>query len=153
MSNKHDDDTNELMNSRRSFMGNLLKSIFVSTVSSTVINHEDAAAAVNDKMEDVYFGVGCFWHIQHEFLLAEKVILKRTNQQLTSKAGYAGGTRTDSQNRVCYHNLLGVADYGKLGHGEVVGMTIPQDNIVDFSEVYFSLFNPKTKGKRNVTRH
>ena len=40
-----------------------------------------------------------------------------------------------------------VADYGSLGHGEVVGMNIPQSKIGDFAELYFSLYNPKTKGK------
>jgi hypothetical protein len=37
-----------------------------------------------------------------------------------------------------------------LGHGEVVGMTIPQSKIGDFSQLYFSLFNPKTKGVSNI---
>lgn len=35
------------------------------------------------------------------------------------------------------------ADYGKLGHGEVVGMKIPEQSIEDFAKVYFSLFSPK----------
>jgi hypothetical protein len=39
-----------------------------------------------------------------------------------------------------------VADYGRLGHGEAVGIKLPSDKIVEFSELYFSLFNPKTKG-------
>jgi hypothetical protein len=39
-----------------------------------------------------------------------------------------------------------VADYGSLGHAEVVGMRIPTEEIVPFTEFYFSLFNPKTKG-------
>lgn len=60
-------------------------------------------------------------------------------------AGYAGGKSTDKEGRVCYHNFQGVADYGKLGHSEVVGMTIPQNKIEDFAELYFSLYNPKTK--------
>jgi hypothetical protein len=34
-----------------------------------------------------------------------------------------------------------------MGHGEVVGMTIPQSKIQDFAALYFSLFNPKTKGR------
>jgi hypothetical protein len=45
--------------------------------------------------------------------------------------------------------MMGVADYGKYGHGEVVGMTIPQSKIGDFSDLYFSLYNPKTKGRSN----
>ena len=89
----------------------------------------------------------CFWHIQHEFIIqGEKEILGRGPSQYTSAAGYAGGKSADKEGRVCYHNFQGVADYGKLGHGEVVGMTIPQSKIVDFSDLYFSLYNPKTKG-------
>ena len=65
---------------------------------------------------------------------------------MTSAAGYAGGAKTDKEGRVCYHNFSGVADYGKLGHGEVVGMTIPQNKIKDFSDLYFSLYDPRTKG-------
>lgn len=45
------------------------------------------------------------------------------------------------------HNFQRMADYGALGHGEVVGMTIPQQEIVPFTEFYFSLFNPRTKDR------
>ena len=48
-----------------------------------------------------------------------------------------------SIHKVCYHNFSGIADYGKLGHGEVVGMTIPESSIGDFAKEYFSLFSPK----------
>jgi hypothetical protein len=88
----------------------------------------------------------CFWHIQHELIEGERQILKRGDHQLTSATGYAGGTETGDEGRVCYHNFQRLADYGKLGHGEVVGMTVPQSKIGDFSDLYFSLFNPKTKG-------
>ena len=104
-------------------------------------------AEATDVMEqDVYFGVGCFWHIQHEFVQAERSLLERKDDQLTSKAGYAGGRSTGEGGKVCYHNFQSVADYGRLGHGEVVGMTLPQDKVVAFTETYFSLFNPRTKG-------
>lgn len=78
---------------------------------------------------------------------AERDLLGRNDHQLTSAAGYAGGKATDSEGRVCYHNIQFVADYGKLGHGEVVGMKIPSDKVVDFASVYFSLFNPRTKDR------
>jgi len=83
----------------------------------------------------------------HEFILAEKEILGRNEHQFTSLAGYAGGKSTDNQGRVCYHNMMGVADYGKLGHGEVVGMTLPESKIAEFAAVYFSLFDPRTKDR------
>ena len=86
----------------------------------------------------VYFGVGCFWHVQHEFVTAEKSILGRSNKEVTALAGYAGGKNND---RVCYHNLQGVADYGSLGHGEVVSMSLPQEKVGDFAREYFKLFD------------
>lgn len=140
---------------------------------------------------------GCYWHIQHEFVEAERKLLNRSDTELTSRTGYAGGTATDAQGRVsktkkrkkivssiiyikdeiyfiyytssnhvyctscihlsshafqnknkkcfkvCYHNLMSVADYGKLGHGEVVGMKIPQSSIGDFANEYFNLFTAK----------
>lgn len=98
-------------------------------------------ASANDLIQ-VYFGVGCFWHIQHEFVEAERRLLNRKDEQLTSRTGYAGGTTTD-KGRVCYHNFKGIADYGKYGHGEVVGMSIPQNQIGSFAKEYFDLFSPK----------
>ena len=34
-----------------------------------------------------------------------------------------------------------------MGHGEVVGMKLPSSKVAQFADVYFSLYNPKTKGK------
>mmetsp|Transcript_15812 Transcript_15812/g.31890 ORF Transcript_15812/g.31890 Transcript_15812/m.31890 type:complete len:94 (-) Transcript_15812:194-475(-) len=68
---------------------------------------------------------GCFWHVQHEFVEAERKILGRSDDQITSRAGYAGGKAGALDGKVCYHNAGNVADYGKLGHAEVVSMRIP----------------------------
>lgn len=103
--------------------------------------------SANDPATDVYFGVGCFWHIQHEFLVAEREVLGRNKYSFTSRTGYAGGTKTDKEGRVCYHNFQSIADYGKMGHGEVVGMTLPQSKIGEFADLYFSLFDPRTKNR------
>ena len=73
-----------------------------------------AAEAAEEDVE-VYFGCGCFWHVQHEFSEAERTILGRGDMELTAYAGYAGGTRGSDNGKVCYHNALQVADYGKLG--------------------------------------
>jgi peptide methionine sulfoxide reductase MsrA len=43
--------------------------------------------------------------------------------------------------------MQGVADYGKLGHGEVVNMKLPTNRIADFCSVYFSLYDPRTKDR------
>ena len=100
----------------------------------------------------VYFGVGCFWHVQHEFAATEVEELGRDIPTLTAKAGYAGGNRKAKssfnpanpskplEDLVCYHNLQGVADYDALGHTEVVGMNLPSDKIEAFASEYFSLF-------------
>jgi hypothetical protein len=114
---------------------------------TTTSSSSSSSSSSNLPLESVYFGVGCFWHIQHEFVTAERDLLGRSDRELTSSTGYAGGLAADKMGRVCYHNLQGVADYGKLGHGEVVGMQLPTNKIVDFTSVYFSLYNPKTLGR------
>ena len=94
--------------SRKAF----LRTIGASIVSSTaILNPKVAFSEENDKLTDVYFGVGCFWHIQHEFVEAERNLLKRTDIQLTSKTGYAGGNKVGKDNTVCYHNFSGMAIY------------------------------------------
>ena len=35
---------------------------------------------------------------------------------------------------------MNVADYGQLGHGEVVGVDIPKSAVKGFADQYFSLF-------------
>mmetsp|Transcript_22709 Transcript_22709/g.33254 ORF Transcript_22709/g.33254 Transcript_22709/m.33254 type:complete len:277 (-) Transcript_22709:219-1049(-) len=125
--------------SRRSLLTNALTGL----VSLTAFSQAQPAVAAEDTLTNVYFGVGCFWHIQHEFVEAERKLLNRSDKELTSKTGYAGGTGTDKEGRVCYHNFQGVADYGKYGHGEVVGMTIPENQIGNFAKEYFDLFTAK----------
>ena len=50
-----------------------------------------AETATGGDIVDVYFGSGCFWHVQHEFVEAERKYLSRNDGQLTALAGYAGG--------------------------------------------------------------
>ena len=73
------------------------------------------------EMEDlkVYFGAGCFWHVQHEFVLKEAQELGRSGTAFSAVTGYAGGTGVE-RGLVCYHNRRGVSDYGRLGHAEAV---------------------------------
>mmetsp|Transcript_15108 Transcript_15108/g.34396 ORF Transcript_15108/g.34396 Transcript_15108/m.34396 type:complete len:196 (+) Transcript_15108:27-614(+) len=117
------------------------------TPAATAATEATTTATTILPQQDVYFGVGCFWHIQHEFVEAERSLLKRGDTELTSRAGYAGGKAAGKGGKVCYHNFQSIADYGKLGHGEVVGMTLPAEQITKFTDVYFSLFNPRTKGE------
>jgi len=64
----------------------------------------------------------------------------RDDKDLTSRTGYAGGKLADSEGKVCYHNEGSIADYGELGHGEVVGMRIPEFSIGQFAQAYFNIF-------------
>ena len=66
---------------------------------------------------EMYFGLGCFWHMQHYFVEGERNVLGRNDSELTSIVGYAGGSQVGPQGQVCYH---GEYDYGKFGHAEVV---------------------------------
>ena len=84
---------------------------------------------------------GCFWHVQHEFVEAERNILGRSNSEITSRAGYAGGKAGAFSGKVCYHNALNIADYGALGHAEVVSLRIPADKFEDFAVEYCKLFD------------
>lgn len=114
----------------------------LSTTSPKPAFAADSTTTITSPLTDVYFGVGCFWHIQHEFVEAERKLLGRSDKELTSRTGYAGGTQ-DKGGKVCYHNFQSFADYGKFGHGEVVGMTIPENSIGDFAKEYFNLFTAK----------
>lgn len=143
-------EVNENVDSRRSFLTNVATTLTSAILASATVNPAVAAVpetsillADANELTDLYFGVGCFWHIQHEFVEAERKLLQRSDSELTSLTGYAGGLSTDKQGRVCYHNFSQIADYGKFGHGEVVGMRIPQSSIGDFAKEYFDLFTAK----------
>lgn len=99
------------------------------------------AAAAEEELIDVYFGCGCFWHVMHEFVEAERRILHRSDDQLTARAGYAGGVAGALNGKVCYHNGKRVSDYGSLGHAEVVQLTIPPSSYKEFAIEYTKLFD------------
>mmetsp|Transcript_19210 Transcript_19210/g.44951 ORF Transcript_19210/g.44951 Transcript_19210/m.44951 type:complete len:262 (+) Transcript_19210:80-865(+) len=123
---------------RRAFLSAAARS----TAAAVSVSLPRRALADDGELEQVYFGAGCFWHVQHEFILAERNILNRKDSELTSLTGYAGGTQAD-KGKVCYHNFNSIADYGKMGHGEVVGMSIPTSKVGDFAKEYFALFNER----------
>lgn len=123
--------------SRRSFLGSaVIAAASIASGARPVLAADDG-----DELVDVYFGCGCFWHVQHEFVEAERRILGRSDDELTSRAGYAGGKAGAVDGKVCYHNAKNVADYGKLGHAEVVSMKIPSSKFEDFAVEYFNLFD------------
>jgi len=113
--------------------------IFLATVC-TVAQAAAFRAEVQDAV-DVYFGCGCFWHVQHEFVEAERKILNRKETEYTAFVGYAGGLDGSVDGRVCYHNGENMAEYSSLGHAEVVRLQIPASKFGSFAEAYVKLFD------------
>lgn len=94
--------------------------------------------AVRGENVNMYFGAGCFWHVQHEFVKAERSILQRKDSELTAFVGYAGNTAPGT---ACYYD-------GKVT-SEVVGIQIPKEKVYDFAAVYFALFNGHDRSHAN----
>eukprot|EP00312_Isochrysidales_sp_CCMP1244_P011872 CAMPEP_0196704160 /NCGR_PEP_ID=MMETSP1090-20130531/57395_1 /TAXON_ID=37098 /ORGANISM="Isochrysis sp, Strain CCMP1244" /LENGTH=275 /DNA_ID=CAMNT_0042044039 /DNA_START=46 /DNA_END=873 /DNA_ORIENTATION=- len=105
----------------------------------------DAANAAADPTVKIYFGAGCFWHVQHEFVGEEVAVLQRGPESITARTGYAGGTLGGGlkDGKVCYHNFKGVADYGSLGHAEAVQLEVPTSAVPRFAKKYFDLFGSR----------
>ena len=59
------------------------------SVPSEIAQQE--AVKTGNKAIDCYFGCGCFWHVQHELVNAERYVLQRSDDKLSALAGYAGG--------------------------------------------------------------
>jgi len=69
----------------------------------------------------VYLGNGCFWERQWAYVEIETQAWHRKPENVSSKVGYAGGSRSGASGRVCYHcGLVCPEDYAGLGHSEVV---------------------------------
>mmetsp|Transcript_25822 Transcript_25822/g.56625 ORF Transcript_25822/g.56625 Transcript_25822/m.56625 type:complete len:297 (+) Transcript_25822:69-959(+) len=92
-----------------------------------------ACGSLAEECVEVYFGSGCFWHVQHEFIHAEETILGRSSDSYTSLSGYAGGTGVAAP-QACYGN------YEQLGHTEVVRVLIPVSKLSAFADVFWGLF-------------
>jgi len=110
--------------------------------AATLSSATPALAAPEENVE-VYFGCGCFWHVQHEFVQAERRILGREGSSLTARTGYAGGLAGAKNGKVCYHNAARISDYGSLGHAEVVRLNIPPSKFGEFAVEYCNLFDGK----------
>eukprot|EP00429_Kryptoperidinium_foliaceum_P003629 CAMPEP_0176012854 /NCGR_PEP_ID=MMETSP0120_2-20121206/6009_1 /TAXON_ID=160619 /ORGANISM="Kryptoperidinium foliaceum, Strain CCMP 1326" /LENGTH=273 /DNA_ID=CAMNT_0017345751 /DNA_START=729 /DNA_END=1546 /DNA_ORIENTATION=- len=121
--------------SRRAFLSN------TAVIAAAGLGLSSPVHAEEEGQIDVYFGCGCFWHVQHEFVDAEKRILGRSDDELTARAGYAGGKAGAKNGKVCYHNALSISDYGSLGHAEVVSLKIPPSKFSEFVTEYCNLFS------------
>lgn len=58
--------------SRRSLGTQALRRVVAGTVLANTLASSASPAVADDELVDVYFGVGCFWHIQHEAVEAER---------------------------------------------------------------------------------
>lgn len=113
----------------RAFLG-------VLAACAVVVGGTPRAVRAEDSGVNMYFGQGCFWHVQHEFIKSEAK-LGRTPDNFTALSGYAGGKQVGDKGIVCYHNMAFAPDYGQMGHTEVVNVSVPADKIGDFAKEYF----------------
>jgi len=80
----------------------------------------------NDPTRSIYMGNGCFWHTQYDFVVLEQeagVFRNRTDEQVTSLVGYAGGRYQSATGTACYHGWPHL-DYSRMGHAEAVSITL-----------------------------
>jgi len=103
-----------------------------------------AAGRAAAREVDIYFGVGNFYHLQHEFVLKEALSLERRGPDITSINGYAGGIKVGEQDRVCYSGLGGYPGYADLGHAQVVQLTLPEENVSSFVKLFFQEIPKRT---------
>jgi len=135
----------QMQTSRRSVLGSaavaLAGSILLEPVAPAAAKLDPRLPTPDDLL--IYVGAGCFWHVQHEMIVAEQKILGRDGKTYTSVAGYAGGTKIGEESKVCYHNMNSDSDYGRMGHTEVVAVKVPNDRLLFFMEAFLNLFNSK----------
>eukprot|EP00438_Fugacium_kawagutii_P015537 Skav211010 [mRNA] locus=scaffold134:4239:5111:+ [translate_table: standard] len=105
-----------------------------SAVFLAVLSCPRVASASN---VNIYMGQGCFWHVQHEVVKQEAKTLSRLAGEVTGLSGYAGGTEVGGNGEVCYHNRAMAPDYGRMGHTEVVNVSVPEEKVGDFAKAYF----------------
>ncbi|GIL79093.1 hypothetical protein Vretifemale_8383 [Volvox reticuliferus] len=109
------------------------------------------SVALPPGLQTVYFGNGCFWGRQKDFVDVEMKQLGRKPEQLTALVGYAAGTRTGPDGKVCYVYSDPRTHYDALGHAEVVQLGLSTDpgvakaEIRAFASRYFDQFR-KTPG-------
>lgn len=113
----------------------------------------------NDPIRSVYVGNGCFWHTQYDFVLLEQDVNGpfggRSDANVTSLVGYAGGRHQSTSGAVCYHGFPH-SDYGKLGHAEAMSISldshtgsVARAQVSAIAKIYFEHgFNTVDGGKR-----
>eukprot|EP00928_Gymnodinium_smaydae_P033836 TRINITY_DN24127_c0_g1_i1.p1 TRINITY_DN24127_c0_g1~~TRINITY_DN24127_c0_g1_i1.p1 ORF type:complete len:230 (-),score=27.68 TRINITY_DN24127_c0_g1_i1:143-832(-) len=97
------------------------------------------ALPINASSVDVYFGCGCFWHVQHAFVNLEERLLGRTGSAVTARAAYAGSRAVSSNGLVCYHNSAGISDYANMGYAEAVSVSVPEEHFDAFVNQFWEI--------------
>lgn len=112
-----------------------------------------AAQPALAEITPVYFGNGCFWGRQKDFVDTE-MKLGREMSTATAVVGYAGG-QENSKNVCYYYNQPGTL-YEEQGHAEVVQVGIDSSNAKAefgmFAETYFKQFKRTPLGMIRLVR-
>eukprot|EP00199_Chlamydomonas_sp_CCMP681_P006926 CAMPEP_0119107442 /NCGR_PEP_ID=MMETSP1180-20130426/10152_1 /TAXON_ID=3052 ORGANISM="Chlamydomonas cf sp, Strain CCMP681" /NCGR_SAMPLE_ID=MMETSP1180 /ASSEMBLY_ACC=CAM_ASM_000741 /LENGTH=283 /DNA_ID=CAMNT_0007092929 /DNA_START=115 /DNA_END=966 /DNA_ORIENTATION=+ len=114
-----------------------------------------SAADLPAAPEAVYFGNGCFWGRQYDYVQTE-LSMGREEQQLSAVAGYAGGRAVGPDGKVCYVFSDPRTVYERLGHAEVVQLQLSASNEAadkefrGFAKTYFSQFRPSAQGMQRL---
>lgn len=90
----------------------------------------------------VFFGNGCFWGRQKDFIETERKVLGRTEAEISGLVGYAGGKGSASaDDTVCYFYSDRKTVYEDKGHAEVVNLRLDkgreEEEIRAFAKTYF----------------
>jgi len=121
------------------------------TLSISVSTPPVASAS---EVEPVYFGNGCFWGRQYDFIKAEED-MGRQNKDISAVVGYAGGKLRSPDGKVCYYYTTEKDTvYERLGHAEVVQVELrgedrasKEDEFRKYAKTYFSQFRRLPDGR------
>lgn len=124
-------------------------SIALTISPASVSAAEEASMAPKKEIETVYFGNGCFWGRQKEFVDVESKEMGRAMPSAT--VGYAGGRQVGPDGKVCYYYDNPLNLYERLGHAEVVKVDLSSDSdqvkqFRAFADKYFALFTKTPRG-------
>eukprot|EP00879_Flechtneria_rotunda_P005275 GHRR01005561.1.p1 GENE.GHRR01005561.1~~GHRR01005561.1.p1 ORF type:complete len:301 (+),score=93.10 GHRR01005561.1:176-1078(+) len=115
-------------------------------------------AAAAESVPTVYFGNGCFWGRQKDFVDTEKALGRTNPAAISALVGYAGGKQAGPDGKVCYYyNADPRTIYERLGHAEVVQVALSdeqqsaEEEFRTFAKTYFTDFQ-KAPGGHGMMR-
>lgn len=118
------------------------------SAAGAVVSADSASSSTDasDNTTPIYFGNGCFWGRQKDFVDVEKA-LGREGGRISAITGYAGGAKgAGPGDKVCYYYGPKQAVYEELGHAEVVQMELRGETaqtrrqMEAFADTYFGQF-------------